>query len=98
MVAKIFAEKRQSPRQRVNYPAWIDTGDGGEVQNCTLFDISGHGARIVVKQPDAMPEEFSLVLSNDGSIRRRCRVVWRSDAQVGVQYLGEANLHWTTQA
>jgi hypothetical protein len=35
-----------------------------------------------------LPEEFSLVFTKYGSIRRRCRLVWRSGTEVGVSYLG----------
>jgi hypothetical protein len=37
-----------------------------------------------------LPEEFILLLPNDGSSRRRCRQVWCTDDRVGIQFLRAA--------
>jgi hypothetical protein len=90
-----FIEQRQSPRQRVRCPAWIDVGDGSPVRACTLWDVSDAGARISIENPTDVPREFTLVLSADGSIRRRCRVIWASDEQLGARYLTAPDWSWT---
>ena len=43
----------------------------------------------MVPSQDELPKEFWLVLTNERTTRRHCRMVWRSDTQVGVAYLGE---------
>jgi len=90
-----FIEQRQSPRHRVEQAAWIDADDGSQVRDCTLWDVSEAGARIVIGSPAEVPQEFSLVFSSDGSIRRRCQVIWRSDQQIGARYLTAPDWNWT---
>jgi hypothetical protein len=79
-------EQRQSPRQTVNRPAWLDLGAQGAKRDCMLVDISATGARLELGAPAAMPETFGLVLSAGGEDRRDCRIVWRSSTQIGVQF------------
>jgi PilZ domain len=78
--------QRKAPRKSVNYPAWI-AADGGKKLGCLLSDISESGARIRYEQPETLPDNFVLLLgAGDNAPRRVCRVVWRADAQVGVQF------------
>ena len=88
-VAKTFRERRRSPREDVRYSAWIDTGNGSPPRLCDVVNVSEDGARLRFAAPwVTLPAEFSLVFTKYGRIRRRCRVVWRSDTEVGVSYLG----------
>jgi hypothetical protein len=83
-----FIDQRRSPREHVNFPAWIQTGAGPQRRECTVLDISEGGARVLVPPSVTLPREFWIILSRDGSRRRRCRLVWRSNGQIGVAYLG----------
>jgi hypothetical protein len=80
-------EKRKNLRRTITYPAFLDFGDGAPVRECTLCDASQEGAQLAVADPNSLPDEFILALSSDGAARRRCRVVWRTDNQVGVEFL-----------
>lgn len=61
----------------------------GDVQrSCMLSDISDTGARIDVETADELPDRFLLLLSGNGSPRRKCRIVWRQPTQVGVNFDG----------
>jgi hypothetical protein len=83
-------EKRRTPRRPIRRPAFIDVGDGSMLRGCMLRDISAGGARVVVETATALPEEFSLMLGHDGRPpRRRCRVVWRFNNVVGVEFLND---------
>jgi hypothetical protein len=75
-------------RQLVEFPAWIDTGGGTPLLDCTVLDVSDEGARITVACPAALPRVFYLVYSKQTLRRRRCRLVWRVDGEIGVNYLG----------
>ena len=75
--------QRKSPRRNVRYLARIDAIDGS-AQSCTLVDISQTGARLLATGTDQIPGEFTLLL---GTAVRKCRVVWRNDPHVGVQFL-----------
>jgi hypothetical protein len=83
------AEKRKNLRRSIAYPAFIDLGDGLPTIECTLCDASQEGALLAVANPNSVPNEFILALSSDGAARRRCRVAWRTNDQVGVEFLKE---------
>jgi hypothetical protein len=79
-------EKRKNPRRPVRYPATIEVEGGAAPLPCTLCDASDEGAQIQIKDPASLPDEFTLVLGYDGTARRNCKVMWRSDVQVGVEF------------
>jgi hypothetical protein len=81
------AEKRKNLRRSITYPAFIDLGDGSPAIECTLCDASEVGALLAVAEPNGVPDEFILALSSDGAARRRCRLAWRTDNQIGVEFL-----------
>ena len=81
------AEKRKGVRRAVTYPAFLELGDGSPPLACTLCDVSQDGAQIFVANAEKLPKEFILALSADGAARRRCRVVWQNEADLGVRFL-----------
>jgi hypothetical protein len=81
------ADKRRNVRRAVTYPASLDFGDGSPARGCTLCDAWQQGAQLTVADPNSLPNEFILALSSDGAARRRCRVVWRTETQIGVEFL-----------
>ncbi len=85
----MLVENRQRSRTEVRYVAWVDVGDGLPMHECILRDISARGAKlgIMTSTPNALPNEFTLLLSPDGRVRHRCRVAWRSDENMGVEFL-----------
>ena len=80
-------EKRKNLRRLVSYPAFLDLGDDRPAVKCALCDASQEGAQLAVANPEALPDEFILALSSDGAARRRCRVTWRAEDSVGVEFL-----------
>jgi len=70
----------------MRYTAWIGLGEGLPLRGCIVSDVSETGARLDVEQPQSVPEQFNLLLSGRGGIYRRCRIVWRSQDQVGVRF------------
>jgi len=86
------SNKRKHVRRTVTYPGQIDLGDGSPMHECKLLDASAEGALIGIEAPQDLPDEFTLVLGYDGTARRRCKVAWRSEDQVGVAFLKEPNI------
>ena len=84
-----FIDQRRAKREYVDFPAWIDVGDGSRPRSCTVLDISERGARITTASPAELPNEFWLLLTEDRTRRRHCRIAWCNDTQVGIEYLGE---------
>jgi PilZ domain-containing protein len=86
-VKQAFIDQRRSQRYPTNCRAWIEFDDHTPPLNCTLVDISDGGARIQVAAPHRLPEEFSLILTEDAGHVRRCRIIWRADDEIGISYL-----------
>ena len=51
-----------------------------------MRDMSATGARMADLPQDEIPKDFLLSLSRDGKVRRKCKVVWRKDDQIGVLF------------
>jgi hypothetical protein len=83
-----FIEQRKSMREHVDFPAWIESDFETRHSSCTVLDVSDGGARILVSARTPVAKEFWLVFSRDGTRRRRCRIVWRSEDQIGLSYEG----------
>jgi hypothetical protein len=81
LLANRFRELRRSQRHEVQYLAHVDPGTGGSPFSCIICDISATGAKLTVSANQPVPQEFTLVL------RRRCRIVHRTDGQLGVQFI-----------
>jgi hypothetical protein len=78
-------DKRKAARRAIQYTAWI-ARKGQPLEGCVLADISDNGARLDVENPESIPDEFMLFLSNRGTPRRKCAVAWRTDTQIGVKF------------
>lgn len=78
-------DKRRSVRRPVECTAWIARPDK-PLEACALADISDKGARLDVIDVNTIPDEFMLFLSPRGNPRRRCRVAWRTNGQIGVRF------------
>ena len=55
-----------------------------------MCDASQEGAQLALADPNSLPNEFILALSSDGAARRRCRVIWRTENQVGGEFLRDS--------
>ena len=80
-------EKRRDHRQILKYPAKIDLGDGSPLLPCILADISVSGAKVMVEGASKLPERFSLLLTAKHDSVRRCKVMWREDNLLGLQFM-----------
>jgi hypothetical protein len=89
---------RKSARKDLQHPAWVDAGDGSSPRSCTMSDVSQTGARLTIENPADVPDEFTLLLTGDGSVRRQCRVMRRIDREIGVQFLNNAPPRRTSPA
>jgi hypothetical protein len=81
------AELRKKPRRQFQYTARIIADAAAPPRPCAISDISDTGARIVLNSEADVPEQFVLLLTKEGRARRKCRVVWRSGAMVGVAFM-----------
>ncbi len=57
-----------------------------------MKDVSATGAKLEVVKAEAeeqlvLPDEFTLLLSKSGNVRRQCKISWRSENAVGVRFI-----------
>lgn len=79
-------EKRQFERKPVVVRARISAGAGSRIRECTIADVSAGGAKIVIEDGAKIPDRFTLMLSANGSVQRKCKVAWRRGPELGVQW------------
>ena len=79
---------RRNPRKTLFRLAWIYSGQRSEVVECAVDDISHNGAKLVVTEAKQLADEFSLLFCRDGRVARNCRVAWKLNNQVGVEFTG----------
>lgn len=80
------SEKRKSKRQQLTCASSIVTLDRKQKFDCHLGDISATGAKIFVAQPEKLPDDFVLMLSERGKVMRLCHIVHRGEKQIGVVF------------
>jgi PilZ domain len=78
-------DKRRGPRRTLRHTAWILAGPD-RTYACSLSDVSDYGARIDVEDSQSVPDRFFLLLSERGTVRRTCRVIWREPNRLGVTF------------
>ncbi|HXX07027.1 MAG TPA: PilZ domain-containing protein [Pseudolabrys sp.] len=78
-------DKRKTKRHRMTRDAWVTLEDGTR-SKCTWSNISGGGACITVPDAEGIPNSFVMLLSENGSARRRCRVIWRKPQELGIKF------------
>ena len=83
----MHGEKRRDHRQILKYPAKIDLGDGSPAVALHFGRHLGAGAKVMIDDASKLPERFSLLLAAKHDTVRRCKVMWREDSLLGLQFL-----------
>jgi hypothetical protein len=81
------AEHRSAPRHDLRWQCLIVDMAGEIVGRCTVVNVAISGARIMTKEAAEVPENFVLILSKNGGVRRHCEVVWRKKSDIGVRFV-----------
>jgi hypothetical protein len=84
-----FRDEEGGIRRRLvaNAPAWIE-GPGDELLACTLQNIGDDGAQLYASPDIAYPDHFTIRLTQDGKVKRICRVVLRRNDCMDVVFVG----------
>ena len=77
-------ERRKSVRYSFNRYARIQAEMAGPSRDCLIVDMSESGVRL--HSEAALPEAFTLVISEAARPRRSCRVVWRLGCEIGAAF------------
>jgi hypothetical protein len=57
----------------------------GSLRDCVVRDLSSLGARLAFVSTAYLPDHFELTFDSAHTLRP-CRVAWRSDTQIGVEF------------
>ena len=82
---------RRATRTRVLKTVKIYRLNGAHAVDCQVRDISETGARIVIKDQLALPNEFKFVVPSEDSTRI-AKVVWRKGDLAGIVFLSERTI------
>lgn len=83
-----YRERRGVQRTRVRRNAKIIVPRRSSVIHCTVQNITSGGACLKLANTHGLPENFELTFEL-GRTRRACRVVWRTEDEVGVAFQAE---------
>ena len=75
--------RRREPRNRVLRTTFIVLSDKAPKLECTARNISESGATLRVSTTVGLPRSFDVVIEG---IRRRCRVIWQTDREIGIDF------------
>ena len=82
--------RRRSSRRRCYRAAKIQLAGGTSAQDCLVINISDGGVRLKAEGLD-VPDEFVLLLSNDGVVQEStCKVAWRCGDEIGAKFVAAA--------
>jgi CheY-like chemotaxis protein len=79
-------ELRRRPRRQLQGTAWLLTDEHVPPTKCTIADLSELGACVVLQSGQHLPNHFTLLLTENGSARRNCRLIWRTGSRVGIEF------------
>lgn len=81
------SDSRKAARTAVRRIGWLTRARGEQIRECMVWDESDTGMRLVVDAPNEIPDTFYVYPTLDSTSRRRCRVIWRAEKQIGVEFL-----------
>ena len=80
-------ERRKHFRVEWNSPATIYYLNRRVTRRCIVRNFSNGGAKIVGVKATTIPDEFMLRITPGHGRIRKCRVLWRSDDGMRVQFI-----------
>ena len=78
-------DHRNYPRQRTLKTGRIVFNEKSSVFDCAIRNLSESGACLDVPSSIGIPEAFELIIKSE-SRARSCRVIWRTERRIGVQF------------
>jgi PilZ domain len=82
-------DRRKNFRVEWNSPATIYDAGRHLERSCVLIDLSNGGAKIAGIRSCTIPDEFRL--RTPLGDRRTCRVIWRTEDTLGVEFTDHAD-------
>lgn len=83
----VFKKETRKPRHTTQHHAWMMLDGGFAKRNCVVLNLSIGGARIKLMESGAIGSNLSLALTKDVRKVTRCRLVWRKESVIGVEFI-----------
>lgn len=83
----MWHNRRDTRRQLTLKTATILTAGESCGTSCAVLNYSDGGLCLLVTLPDAVPDQFDLIVDPDG-FRHSCTVAWKSGNRIGVRVNG----------
>jgi hypothetical protein len=80
------SEGRRSKRRPVYHSAMIYGTNGTRIAPCLVRNVSVGGAQLELPREVDLPKTFLLSHSENGQVRRRCKIVWQLATVAGVSF------------
>jgi hypothetical protein len=80
-------ERRKHFRVEWNFPATFHDLERDLVRPCILSNFSNSGAEITGVRAGTVPDVFMLQITREVNRTRKCRVIWRTDDTIGVEFM-----------
>ena len=80
-------EQHTGQRNFLNHKCWIVQAEGQPGIAAHISNVSKTGARLVFQSPETIPDEFTLILTQDGQVCRRCCVVQRQGSDIEITFV-----------
>ena len=81
----VVGERRSERRRLVSQPGWVVADTDPTPIATVITNVSKSGANLQLSSD--VPKEFTLFLTADGQVQRRCRRIWQSNGSVGVSVI-----------
>jgi hypothetical protein len=82
----IVGEHRQQLRVEWSSSGTIDVGNGHPRRDCVVSNLFKCGAKLGGVDIRTAPNEFTLHLVGKADSAYKCRVIWRSEHELGVEF------------
>lgn len=74
----------QRSRRGFSHAGFVKAGE--ETYPCHFTDMTRIGAILIFDGPIDLPDKFTVHLTADGKVTRRCRARWHEGNQIGVSF------------
>ena len=90
------SDRRKDNRRTIEQPCWIDAGPGQVPNKGHLCNVSNSGAKLICEDSIELPDVFTLYMTHDGSVGRKCKVVRRGENEFGLHFTSRKvpKPHW----
>ena len=83
----MVTRKQRDQRRELQIDAIIVDMAGGVIGPCKMANVSVGGAKLILLGSVEPPNKFDILLTADGTVRRHCEIVWRSERDIGVRFV-----------